>query len=110
MFWKRKHKVAPAELAEALLNEFIRGETGDPMKNLTLDAPAASRFHEKAYLYKLGAVLLSLAREEQKDSRFSAVRAEFERRVFPPTPEQGAALLAEIKNAMQDLSALLFSS
>jgi hypothetical protein len=107
MFWKRKHKVAPAELAEALLNEFIRGATGDPMKHLALDPLAAGRFREKSDRYKLGSVLLALAREEQKDPRFSAVREELERHAFPSTPEEGAAL-AGIKSAMHDLSALLF--
>jgi hypothetical protein len=107
MFWNLKHKVASADLAEALLDEFIRGATDAP-KSPGLDASALARFEDKAHLYKVASVLIALGREEQTNPRFSAVRAEFERRVFPPTYEEGAPLLAAVKSAMKDLSGLFF--
>ena len=108
MFWNRKHKVASAELAEVLLNEFIRGATFDAAKSFGLDAPAVACFEDKAHRYRLASVLIALGKEEQTNPRFSAVRAELERRVFPPTQEEGVVLLAAIKSAMKDLGALLF--
>src|SRR2546426_4393846 len=107
MFWKRKHKVAPADLADALLNEFVRSVTFDAAKHLGLDAPAVARFEEKASLCKIASVLMALANEEQNNPGFLAVRTELERRIFSATPEQDTGLLAEIKDAMRDLGALI---
>jgi hypothetical protein len=108
MFWSQKRSIASADLAEALLEEFIYRTTFDASTSLRLDAPSVARFADKAHLYKLASVLIALGREEQTNSRFAAVRAEFERRVFPPTQEEGAGLLVAIKFAMKDLSTLLF--
>ena len=62
--WNQKPKVAPAELAEALLNEFVAIAGTNAAKSLTLDESARARFDEKARSYAIASLLIALAAEE----------------------------------------------
>ena len=104
-----KHRVAPAELADALLSEFVASTPTIAGKKLTLDEITRPRFDKKALICGIASVLLALAREEEGNPRFTAVRAELERRIFPVKPTRsGIVILDDVKRAMNDLSALLF--
>jgi hypothetical protein len=105
-----KHEATATELAEALVTEFIETATFDAAKTFGLNSATVTRFQEKAYQYRIASVLIALMREEQRDPKFIAVRTQFERRIFPATPDEGVLLLDRIRSAMDDLSALLFPS
>jgi len=105
-FRKRKHGVEASELAQSLLDEFIRKIVAD-VKDLQLDAPTRERYEAKTRLYQFAAVLIALIREERTNTRFLAVRDHLERCIFPPSLDQGKDLLTEVRAAMRDLGHLL---
>lgn len=109
MFWNRRQRIAPEELAEALVSELIGAAASNMTKHFALEGEALARFDLNARRYAIASVLLALGREERKNSRFAAVRAELERRVFPQSlTAEGIALLGGVKRAMAHLSELLF--
>jgi hypothetical protein len=107
VFWKRRHRVYPAGLAQSLFDEFVEKAIASP-EALHLNAANAARYETKAKLYRIAIILLALVSEEQKNPKFSSVRNNFESKVFPPSIEQeGVQLLTEVKTAMRDFSDLL---
>ena len=107
MFWKRKRRVESEELARSLEKEFVATTPACAAKGLEITQENRARFEEKARLYSEAVILLILASAEQKSAGFAAVREHFERLVFPPTKEDGQAVLADIKTAMRGFRSLI---
>jgi hypothetical protein len=93
MIWNRKQKVSPAELADAMLN-IVASAGSNAAKNLALNGPARGRFDDKARRYGIASVLMAVESAGQKNSRLTAVREEFERRIFPPVPTEATSMLS----------------
>ena len=107
MFWKRKRRIESKELARSLEEEFVVATPARVAKGLDITDENRARFEAKARLYSEAVILLILASEERKSASFAAVREHFERLVFPPTKEEGQAILEDIKAAMRSFSSLI---
>jgi hypothetical protein len=105
-------RFTPAVIAEQL--HLILAKEDDPQAapeffHLDLAKAVHDRFREKVFLYREASVLLVLLTRAQKDPLFEQTLREYERILFPTSPETpaGATRLQAVKAAMKDLQALI---
>ncbi len=107
---KRRLRTSPTTIAELLHG--IMAEEDDPQaapEKFHLPEEFHARFRDKVFLYREANVLLALVTRANQDPLFEPVLQEYERIVFPISPEMPAATvrLEIMKDAMQDLRALM---
>lgn len=107
MFWNRKIKVTPSELASQFMIEFIDKPIFQIPEGVQVSPETESAVNAKARLFQFACVMMAVMAEEQKSLVFKPVRTELERLFFPPTFSQGANMLDEVRTAMLDLNDLM---
>jgi hypothetical protein len=93
------------ELAQSLVDAFVENPISDEHRYLHLSEAATTRYETKARLYRTAILLMTLGAEEQNERALTHVREHVERIVLPRAPDY--LLLAELRNAMRDVSKLL---
>ncbi len=107
MFWDKKIKLTPEQLASSLMKHFVENPINKIPAEMQAPAEVVAAFDAKTRLYQFAMVLMAVMNEEQTDRHFSPVRTELERLFLPPTFQQGANMLDELRSAMMDLSNLM---
>jgi hypothetical protein len=107
---KRRLLTSPITIAELLHR--IMAEEDNPQaapEAFHLQEEIHARFRKKVFLYREANVLLALLTRCQQEPLFEQPLREYERILFPESPETpaGAARLQAMKTAMQDLRILV---
>lgn len=104
---RMRHEISALELAKVLYNECIAVK--DDMPQLTvglLSQERSTAYRNRTILCQLAMLIIALANKEQSDVSFCPVRLHLEGLVFPAAQCEGEKLLADMKKAMQDMSAI----
>lgn len=102
--------VRAAELAQALLTEYIDNSKVDNVTDFTdssVDHAAGERYHGKVRLYRLAVVLKILASEERTNNGLALVRDCLERWTFPPSQSESVIFMTALRAAMEDIAELI---
>ncbi|HAF15680.1 MAG TPA: hypothetical protein DCK99_18690 [Blastocatellia bacterium] len=107
MFWNRKPKVRPQELAETLFTELIQKTLCSVPAGVHIEPAAIPAIEAKQRLYQFASILLAVLNEARNNPKFTLVQEHLERLFFPPSAQQGMNIFGEVRDAMTDLNELI---
>jgi hypothetical protein len=99
--------IKPELLAETLFTELLQRQHCDIPAHVHVEPESIPAIESKIRLYQFSSVLLAVIATAQTKPEFLPVQDHLERLFFPPTAQQGAGLLMDVRGAMKDLSELL---
>jgi hypothetical protein len=99
-----RHPVPVSELAQLLVDEYVRKIVVNPLEDRQLDATTAALYEAKTRIYQLASLLIALRGEEKKEAAYATVREFVERAVYAPLPQGLAFNHTVVGKAAQNLN------
>ena len=111
MFWNRRTRIRPAELATILMDEFVCHPLPGLRENVNqqLDTASGTVSGQQLQLYQFAAVMLAILDAERRDTSFVSVRKCMERHFLALPVAEGVEprMNENLRFAMNDLIELI---
>lgn len=96
-----------ADMAEALLREYIEPSALDPAIDFRSSPQIKERYRYRMRAYRLALVLMTVASREQGDARFASVAEALESLTFPESQAAQVTFVTALKADMNNIRELI---
>ena len=104
-----KNEIAPKDLGEILISEYIANDILCPRLQLDISVEQRNNYLTMCKIYRIALVLIVMMNEEHNNPKVLSVRESVEGRLFHRQNGKTLAFLDQVRGAMSDLGNLISS-